>query len=404
VERKLLIVGTKPELVALSAGGGEEVIVARSEEEALGRVESGGLALVVLSAEVASSAERIRERAGEIPVVVVGDLTPHAALMGSSAVIQHVLEKIRLVGATNAPVLICGETGVGKEAAAQEIHQVSSRASRALVKVDCAWADSKLIERELFGTAPENGSDAGLEGRVARADGGTLLLTEIEHLELDLQVQLLSLIQDGEYTPVGATDTRCSNVRVIATTTRDLKSEIRAGRFREDLYYRIGVVPLEIPPLRERREDIPVLVAHFVEHFSRRKLSAPVRFTDAAVRRLTRAYWKANVRQLQNEIERAVVLRSGQVVDADYFQFEMERDEQMSRIEKAFRFGSIREMEKLMILNRLKENEDNRTRSAETLDISVRTLRNKLNEYNVPRKQRPRAAAQVPTDTSALIG
>jgi two-component system response regulator HydG len=403
VERKLLIVGTRPENVALTVASGEPVLTATTEEDAVARVRAGGLSLVAVSPEMATVADRIREHAGGTPVVVVGTAPPHTALTGSSAVIQHVREKIRLVAATRAPVLVCGESGTGKEAVAQEIHAASARATLPLVKVDCAWADSGMIERELFGTAAGEGEVA-LEGRIERASGGTLLLTEIENLTMDLQVRLLALIEDGEYSPVGSSDTRSADVRLIATTTRNLKEEIRAGRFREDLYYRIGVVPLEVPPLRERREDIPVLVAGFVEHFSRRKAQAPVRFTDEAIRRLTRAYWKGNVRQLQNEIERAVVLRGGQVVDADYFQFEIERDQQMSRIEKAFRFGSIREMEKLMILNRLKENDDNRTRSAETLDISVRTLRNKLNEYNVPRKQRPRAAAEVPAEISSLIG
>jgi two-component system response regulator AtoC len=145
-------------------------------------------------------------------------------------------------------------------------------------------------------------------------------------------------------------------------------------------------VPLEVPPLRERREDIPLLISHFVEVFSAKNNTEPISLTEAAIEKLCHAYWEGNVRQLQNVIERAVILQCGMKLDADYFQFENEREEQLSKVEQAFRFGTIREMEKLMILNRLKDNRNNRTRSAETLDISVRTLRNKLNEYNVPKK------------------
>ena len=198
-------------------------------------------------------------------------------------------------------------------------------------------------------------------------------MDDIGEMDAAVQTRLLQAMDRG----------LLEEVRVIATTTRDLRD-----RFREDLYYRLRVVTLEMPPLRTRREDISLLIEHFVGLHALRNGRERIRLTDAAVDKLTRAHWDGNIRQLESVIERAAILSSGQTLDAGGFRFENSRDEQMSMVEETFRHGSIREMEKLMILNRLRENEDNRTRSSKTLDISVRTLRNKLHEYNVPRKIR----------------
>jgi DNA-binding NtrC family response regulator len=313
-------------------------------------------------------------------------------LVGNSVQMQHVREKIELAARTTTTVLITGESGVGKDVVAHEIHRMSDRAHKPLVKISCASIPSPLLESELFGC--EKGSFSGSitaqRGKFELAGGGTILLDEIGEMDHTIQTRLLRVIQEGELDRVGGSTPINVDVRVLATTSRDLKMEIRKNRFREDLFYRLNVVPLEIPPLRERREDVPLLVDHFIEVFARKNACEPISLTEAAVAKLRGAYWKGNVRQLQNIIERAVILRSGMKLDADYFQFENEREEQLSKVEQAFRFGTIREMEKLMILNRLKDLQSNRTRSAETLDISVRTLRNKLNEYNVPKKHRQR--------------
>jgi DNA-binding NtrC family response regulator len=215
-------------------------------------------------------------------------------------------------------------------------------------------------------------------------------------MEHTIQTKLLRVIQDGEFDRAGGARPVRVDVRIIATTNRNLKEEIRKGHFREDLFYRLNVVPLEMPPLRERRGDIPLLINHFTEIFSAKNHTDPISLTESAVKKLCNAYWRGNVRQLQNIIERAAILRSGMKLDADYFQFENEREEQLYKVEHAFRYGSIRDMEKLMILSRLKDNNQNRTRSAETLDISVRTLRNKLNEYNVPKKQSREETSAAP--------
>jgi DNA-binding NtrC family response regulator len=311
-------------------------------------------------------------------------------LVGNSVQMQHVNEKIRLVANTNATVLIAGENGVGKKLIAQEIHRLSGRSGHPLVKVNCGSLPTSILETELFGDERSTltGSVSDKRGMFTQANRGTILLNEIGLLENTIQAKLLEVIQEGEFRRIGGTEKIKVDVRIIATTNRNLKEEIGKGRFREDLYYKLAVVPLDIPPLRERREDIPLLIKHFVALFAAKSGHQLVKLTDAAVDKLACAYWKGNVQQLENIIERATLLRSGATLDSDYFQFENDREEQLSRVESAFRFGTVREMEKLMILNRLKDNEDNRTRSAETLDISVRTLRNKLNEYNVPKKRR----------------
>jgi DNA-binding NtrC family response regulator len=310
-------------------------------------------------------------------------------LVGNSVQLQHLREKISLVATTSAPILITGESGVGKEVVAHEIHRLSERADRPFVKINCASIPSTLLEAELFGL--EKGAYPGAlpvqPGKFELANHGTILLDEIGEMEHTVQAELLRVIQEGEFVRVcGKTPVKV-DVRIVATTRRNLKAEIRKNRFREDLFYRLNVVPLEVPPLRERRDDIPLLINYFIGLFAAKNNTEPISLAEAAVEKLCNAYWKGNVRQLQNVIERAVILRSGMKLDVDYFQFENEREEQLSRVEQAFRFGTIREMEKLMILNRLKDNRNNRTRSAETLDISVRTLRNKLNEYNVPKKR-----------------
>jgi DNA-binding NtrC family response regulator len=327
----------------------------------------------------------------------LGEHVQVKSLVGNSVQLQHVREKIKLVARTSATIMITGESGVGKEVVASEIHRLSDRGNKTFVTINCASIPSTLLENELFGH--EKGAYTGAiksePGKFELANKGTILLDEIGEMEHTIQAKLLRVIQEGEFDRVGGTRPIKVDARIIATTNRNLKEEIRKGRFREDLYYRLNVVPLEIPPLRERREDIPLLINHFIDIFTKKNATEPISLTESAVEKLCNAYWKGNVRQLQNIIERAVILRSGMKLDADYFQFENEREEQLSRVEHAFRFGTVRDMEKLMILNRLKDNKNNRTRSAETLDISVRTLRNKLNEYNVPKKHEYRAAEEM---------
>jgi DNA-binding NtrC family response regulator len=305
------------------------------------------------------------------------------SLVGSSEALQNVREKIRLVAATKATLLLTGESGTGKEVAAREIHRLSDRQRRPFIKINCASIPETLLESELFGH--ERGAFTGavrsVPGKFELANSGTILLDEIGEMSATIQAKLLRVIQEGEFDRVGGTKPIRVDVRIIATTNRNLRKEIQKGTFREDLFYRLNVVPIELPPLRERREDIPLLITHFIDSFSNENGKPAIHLTDGAIDRLCSAYWRGNVRELENVIERAVILAGGATLDADYFQFEDDREERLSRIEQTFRTGSIRDMERLMILSRLTENEQNRTKAARTLEISVRTLRNKLRDY-----------------------
>jgi PAS domain S-box-containing protein len=233
-------------------------------------------------------------------------------LIGRSAAMEQVIREIREVAATEASVLIEGETGTGKELIARAIHESSPRHDQALVRVNCAAIPPNLLESEFFGheKGAFTGATARREGRFSLADGGTLFLDEIGELPLELQPKLLRALQEGEFEPVGSSRTRKVNVRLIAATHRDLLADAAAGRFREDLYYRIAVYPIRVPPLRERGDDIGLLAGAFAEHAARR-CGKPVPMLDADSFRRLKAYsWPGNVRELANVIERAVIIGS----------------------------------------------------------------------------------------------
>jgi transcriptional regulator with GAF, ATPase, and Fis domain len=231
-------------------------------------------------------------------------------IVGRSAALRKVLEQAELVAPTDATVLVCGESGTGKELVAREIHARSPRAHRPLVKVNCGAIPRELCESELFGHA--RGSFTGAlherSGRFQLAHGGTIFLDEVGDLPLDLQPKLLRVLQEGEYERVGDDVTRHVDVRVIAATNRDLAAAVRAGRFREDLYYRLSVFPIDLPPLRMRREDISLLAATFVARLSRKLGVAEPRITPLQYEQLENHDWPGNVRELENLIERAVIL------------------------------------------------------------------------------------------------
>jgi PAS domain S-box-containing protein len=230
-------------------------------------------------------------------------------ILGRSAGVHRVLEQIEMVAPTDATVLIHGETGVGKELVARAIHERSLRHDRPLVKINCTAIPRELFESEFFGHIKGAFSGA-LRDRIGRfqlADGGTLFLDEIGELPLGMQPKLLRVLQDGEFEPVGNDQTRRVNVRIIAATNRDLKSLVHARRFREDLYYRLSVFPIEVPPLRERKDDIPSLAKHFLEAASKRFSRSGLHLTASQIRQLQNYDWPGNVRELQNVIERAVI-------------------------------------------------------------------------------------------------
>jgi PAS domain S-box-containing protein len=240
-------------------------------------------------------------------------------VVGRSAPLQRLLRELEQVAATDATVLILGETGTGKELIARSVHEASPRRDKPLVTLNCAAIPQTLMESELFGH--ERGAFTGAtqrrEGRFALADGGTIFLDEIGELPLELQAKLLRVLQEGEVEPVGGSRTRKVDVRVIAATNRDLREETEAGRFREDLYFRLAVFPLQVPPLRERGDDIGLLAAAFVERHARKlgRVIAPL--TPDCVQRLKAYHWPGNVRELENVIERAAIVAKGGRLDLD---------------------------------------------------------------------------------------
>ena len=243
-------------------------------------------------------------------------------IIGGSSAMRKVMQQIQLVAPTCAAVLVTGESGTGKELVARAIHDHSPRKGRALIKVNCSAVPDSLFESEFFGHVKGafTGALKDKLGRFELADGGTLFLDEISEIAFAMQAKLLRVLQEQELERVGDTRSRKINVRIVAATNRDLKQEVDAGRFRQDLYYRLSVFPIELPPLRERRDDIPPLAAHFVKQTARRMNHPAPRVTQATMSQLTSHEWPGNVRELQNAIERAVILAQGGSLQFDWLQ------------------------------------------------------------------------------------
>jgi transcriptional regulator with GAF, ATPase, and Fis domain len=240
-------------------------------------------------------------------------------LVGQSQALRHIVNQIDLVAPTEASVLILGESGTGKELVAREIHQRSRRKDKPLVRVNCASIPKDLFESEFFGhtRGAFTGAVKDRAGRFEAAEGGTIFLDEIGEVPLDLQSKLLRVLQEKSYERVGEDRTRRADVRVIAATNRNLQRQVEAGRFREDLFYRLKVFPIQVPPLRERMEDVPLLAKHFIET-SVRELGCPKpRLTRAAIAKLENYHWPGNIRELRNIIERAIIISRGGALDFD---------------------------------------------------------------------------------------
>jgi transcriptional regulator with GAF, ATPase, and Fis domain len=235
-------------------------------------------------------------------------------IVGNSPALRAVLEQIEQIAPADSTVLILGETGTGKELIARAIHDRSLRKQFPLVKVNCGAISAGLVESELFGHVKGafTGALTNRDGRFKLADGGTIFLDEVGELPLDTQVKLLRVLQEQEFEPVGGSQTIRVNVRVIAATNRDLAALVRDGKFRSDLYYRLNVLPLSIPPLRERPGDVPLLVGFFVQRFAKKLTKSVKQASEETMRRLMKYPWPGNIRELQNVIERAVVLSRGE--------------------------------------------------------------------------------------------
>ncbi|GAB5047148.1 sigma-54-dependent transcriptional regulator [Thermodesulfovibrio sp. TK110] len=298
-------------------------------------------------------------------------------IVAESPQMRRLLEIAREIAKTDITVLLTGESGVGKEVIARYIHKHSPRANKPFVAINCAAITETLLEAELFGH--EKGAFTGATerkpGKFELANKGTILLDEISEMAYRLQAKLLRVIQEKEVDRVGGTKPILVDVRIIATTNRDLWEEVKKGNFREDLFYRINVFPLRIPPLRERTEDIVPLAEFFVKRLSN-KMSKNFTITEEMKKYLLSNSWQGNVRELENFIYRSAVLSTdGQLRIPD--------DEVFFEEKKSVKIGKIKDIEKDLIIDALKKTQGNRTKAAKILGISVRTLRNKINEYGL---------------------
>jgi len=307
-------------------------------------------------------------------------------LIGRSEPMTKLLDLVAQVAPSEATVLICGESGTGKEIIASAIHYNSLRKQGPFVKINCAAITETLLESELFGheKGAFTGADRRKEGKFRQANGGTILLDEVSEMSLSMQVKLLRVLQEREITRVGGEEVIPIDVRVITATNRDLVRDIAAGRFREDLYYRLNVVTLQVPPLRERREDIPLLAVHFLKEFAEKNHKEIKGFSPKALDRMLRYSWPGNVRELMNTVERGVVLsRSDYLEESDLSPVLLEKSFQEENEGTTADGSSLEGVEKTTILKTLKEASGNKSEAARRLGITRRTLHQKLRKYGL---------------------
>jgi two-component system, NtrC family, nitrogen regulation response regulator NtrX len=312
-------------------------------------------------------------------------------MVGSSAALQRVRELIDKVGPTGARVLITGENGTGKELVARALHEASPRRDRALIEVNCAAIPSELIESELFGHMKGSftGAFADRAGKFEQADGGTLFLDEVGDMSLSAQAKLLRVLQEGVVTRIGGSKSIQVDVRVLAATNKDLAGEIADGRFREDLLYRLNVVPIEVPALRERLEDVPALVTHFAEQLAASAGVAGKTFADDAVERLQARPWPGNVRELRNAVERALILAPGKVVTAADVARLLPAGDGMPVINPtaARSFDAFRvEVEKAFLVQHLNRHDWNVTETAKALKMPRSNLYKRLERLGLAKE------------------
>jgi len=305
-------------------------------------------------------------------------------IIGKSQPMQQIFDAVSMVSASRATVLIQGPSGSGKELVARAIHYNSDRKSGPFVTTNCAALPESLVESELFGH--EKGAFTGAikttKGRFEQADGGTLLLDEITEINLGIQAKLLRVLQEREIERVGAGRIIPIDVRIIATTNRDLEVEVREGRFREDLFYRLNVVPLHMPAIDQRKDDVPLLIDHFIKKYKVENNRNIEGVTEEAMFSLSQRDWPGNVREIENCVERAVVMCKPDTTHLETHHFHIQnRLRPVDNVSIPQGDLTLREVEKQLIIRTLGENDNNRTKTADILGISVRTLRNKLNEY-----------------------
>ena len=322
-------------------------------------------------------------------------------MLAKGPAMQKAVSMASVAASSDATVLISGESGTGKELLARFIHAMSPRKNRPFVAVNCASIPEGLLESELFGheKGAFTGAHSARPGKFEQADTGTMLLDEISEMDIKLQAKLLRVLQEKEVERIGSRGPVALDIRIIATTNRDMKKEVKEGRFREDLYYRLNIFPVTLPPLRDRAEDIVELAGHFMRKFSSKYSRRVEEITQETLEFLTSQEWRGNIRELENSIERAVLLSQGTTLEPEHFIGCRESSENPAPVEAVAQVDlkeveerqmdvniganlmTLWEMEKGLITSTLGKVDGNRTHAARILGISVRTLRNKLKEY-----------------------
>jgi two-component system response regulator HydG len=306
-------------------------------------------------------------------------------VVGISEGMKKVMDIVNQVSPADSTVLIIGESGTGKELIAKEIHNHSLRKSAPFVVVDCGALVETLFESELFGHVKGSftGAYVTKHGRFEVANGGTIFLDEIGHISLNIQAKLLRVIQEREVTRIGSSKSIKVDVRILAATNEDLSQCVKEGRFREDLFYRLSVVPLHIPPLRERKEDIPLLVNHFLYKYNRRAKKQIVSINRDVLRALTQYDWPGNIRELENTIERAVVLSKGDKIELDSLIYHGISSRPSLLSPNDGRYKNLEEVESEYIRTILQAHHGNRSQTAKILGIDRKTLLNKIKKYDL---------------------
>ena len=376
-------------VIVMSAYGGEDAAIAAMKEGAYDYLPKPFRPdEVVLTLKKAEERERLRQEvAGLKAQLATGPA--ERGLIVESAAMRQALELVTRVAEHNTTVLITGESGTGKEVIARAIHRASPRAGKAFVGINCAAIPEALLESELFGhvRGAFTGASSDKTGLFEAANGGTILLDEIGELPLGLQAKLLRVLQENEIRRVGDQKTRRVDARDLAATARDLEAEVRGGRFREDLFYRIHVVVIELPPLREREDDIAPLSRHFAGRLAQR-FGRPLSVSDDAIAWLAQQPWPGNVRELENAIERAAVLNQKAVLErGDFSAVPPRHDVQRGSGGEDAGDGTLRSVvevaERLAIIDALKATDGNRRAAAQRLGVSLRTLFYKIDRYGI---------------------
>jgi two-component system nitrogen regulation response regulator NtrX len=374
----------RPVVVVISGHGTIETAVKATKLGAYDFLEKPpSIDRVLLVARHALEHRRLRLENEQFREAATG--APH--IVGDSMPMKALRQQLALMAGTNGRVLIYGESGTGKELAAHALHALSPRASNPFVEVNCAAISEGLIENELFGHMKGSFTLAHERkvGKFQKADGGTLFLDEVGDMSLRTQSKVLRVLEDQRFEPVGAAESIQVDVRVVAATNKNLEVEIERGNFREDLFYRLNVIPFHVPPLRERKEDIPALAAYFLEEFARAYGRKPKELTPQALEALAAHHWPGNVRELRNLIERIVILNPQSRIDARHIPLHVARKPAQDR--SAERYGSLQDVreaaEREYILKKLEESNGNVSRAAELLGLERSNLYRKMRTLGI---------------------